>query len=76
MMCPAVGQGALAIETRDDGGHGIRDLPPPGHDATREFAVTAERAVLATLGGGCQVPIGAHGTAIADIVCTRSRHFA
>ena len=57
-MCPAVGQGALAIETRAAG---------PGLDAARVLdhaptraAVTAERAVLAALGGGCQVPIGAH----------------
>jgi hydroxymethylbilane synthase len=55
VMCPAVGQGALAIETRDE------DSPARALDdrATR-VAVTAERAVLAGLGGGCQVPIGAH----------------
>ena len=62
-MCPAVGQGALAIETRDDAG---RPLGPAraacaalDHEPTR-IAVMAERAVLAGLGGGCQVPIGAH----------------
>ena len=58
-MCPAVGQGALAIETRDDGGeaqHLVRKLD----DAASRAAVTAERALLATLGGGCQVPIGGH----------------
>jgi hydroxymethylbilane synthase len=61
VMCPAVGQGALAIETRDDGGHAFamcRKL----NDAAAETCVQAERAVLATLGGGCQVPIGAHAT--------------
>jgi hydroxymethylbilane synthase len=59
-MCSAVGQGALAIETRASG---------PGFDAVRALddaashtAVTAERGVLAALGGGCQVPIGAHAT--------------
>ena len=59
VMCPAVGQGALAIETRDDGGpaHAIaRKL----NDADSETAVIAERALLAALAGGCQVPIGAH----------------
>lgn len=61
IMCPAVGQGALAIETRDDGGAGFAATRQLDHPATRA-AVTAERAVLATLGGGCQVPIGAHAT--------------
>jgi len=58
-MCPAVGQGALTIETRDDGGPAFEICRRLDHQATR-IAVTAERAVLATLGGGCQVPIGAH----------------
>ena len=31
-----------------------------GHDAATRFAVTAERATLAALGGGCQVPIGVY----------------
>lgn len=57
-MCPAVGQGALAIETRDDGGHSHQVCQRLDHPETR-VAVTAERAVLASLGGGCQVPIGA-----------------
>jgi hydroxymethylbilane synthase len=60
IVCPAVGQGALAIETLESG---------PGHDACAllddpwtRLPVTAERAMLAELGGGCQVPIGAYGT--------------
>ncbi len=59
VMCPAVGQGALAIETRDDGGHAATVCSRLDDAATR-YAVTAERAVLAELGGGCQVPLGAH----------------
>lgn len=59
VMCPAVGQGALAIETRDDGGAGDQFARKLDHAATRT-AVTAERSLLATLEGGCQVPIGAH----------------
>lgn len=58
VMCSAVGQGALAIETRAAG---------PGRDACASLdhpdthaAVAAERGVLGSLGGGCQVPIGAH----------------
>ncbi len=59
IMCPAVGQGALAVETRDDGGPGFQAAKRLEHAETRA-AVTAERAVLASLGGGCQAPMGAH----------------
>src|SRR5258706_3311761 len=55
VMCPAVGQGALAIETR--AGESI--CQALDHAATRA-AVTAERAVLRSLGGGCLTPIGGH----------------
>src|SRR5207248_7771217 len=58
VMCSAVGQGALAIETTAAGRASCQALD---HAATRA-AVTAERGVLAALGGGCQVPIGAHAT--------------
>ena len=57
-MCPAVGQGALAIETRETGA-GLDAVRGLDHAATHA-AVAAERGVLAALGGGCQVPIGAH----------------
>jgi hydroxymethylbilane synthase len=60
IMCPAAGQGALAIETRDDGGAAHEIARQLNHAATNA-AVTAERSLLATLEGGCQVPIGAHG---------------
>jgi hydroxymethylbilane synthase len=59
VMCPAVGQGALAIETRKDDGPGQHACRPLDHAGTRS-AVLAERAVLAALGGGCSTPIGAH----------------
>lgn len=59
VMCPAVGQGALAVETREDGGAAYDLSTRLEHTETR-IAVTAERAVLASLGGGCQVPIGAY----------------
>jgi hydroxymethylbilane synthase len=59
IMCPAVGQGALAIETRDDGGAAQEAALRLDHPATN-IAVTAERAMLETLGGGCQVPIGGY----------------
>jgi hydroxymethylbilane synthase len=59
-MCPAVGQGALAIESCV-GGAGFEACRPMDHAATHA-AVTAERGVLRALGGGCQVPIGAYAT--------------
>jgi len=58
-FCPAAGQGALGIETRKDDTKTFEALAFLDHGATR-FAVTAERAALAALGGGCQVPIGMH----------------
>jgi len=58
VMCPAVGQGALAVETRADG-PACKICGALDHAVTRA-AVAAERAVLASLGGGCQVPIGVH----------------
>jgi len=59
VLCPAAGQGALAIETRADDSVTIEALAFLD-DADTRFAVTAERAALAALGGGCQVPIGIH----------------
>lgn len=59
IMCPAVGQGALAIETRKDGGLAEEKVALLDDPDTRA-AITAERAVLKVLGGGCQVPVGAH----------------
>ena len=59
-MCPAVGQGALAVETRA-GGAGWDACAALDHAATHS-AVAAERAFLRALGGGCQVPIGAYAT--------------
>jgi hydroxymethylbilane synthase len=66
-FCPAAGQGSLAIETRKKDGATLEAVAFLDHEPTR-FAVTAERAALAALGGGCQVPIGIHciaGLAIA-----------
>ena len=57
IVCPAAGQGALAIETRS-GDEAMGKVLALLDDATTRFAVTAERAALGALGGGCQVPIG------------------
>ncbi len=59
-MIPAVGQGALALETRDDDGDLRNRLRELNH-APSESAVLAERSFLGRLQGGCQVPIGAYG---------------
>jgi hydroxymethylbilane synthase len=59
VLCPAPGQGALAIECRASDAATLALLARLEHADTR-FAITAERAALAALGGGCQVPIGAY----------------
>ena len=62
-MTPAPGQGALGIEARA-GDEAVLGALAFLEDTTTRFAVTAERAALAGLGGGCQVPIGAHCRAV------------
>lgn len=61
-LCPAVGQGALAIETRtrDDR---LAEILASLDDPVSHTAVRAERALLRRLGGGCAVPIAAHASA-------------
>jgi hydroxymethylbilane synthase len=56
---PAPGQGIIAIETRSDDQAAI-DAALRISDAGAAAALTAERAVIARLGGGCQMPIGAY----------------
>ena len=58
IMLPAPGQGALAVEIRADDERMAALVAPLDHRDTR-LATTAERALLAELEGGCQVPIGA-----------------
>jgi len=64
-FCPAAGQGSLGIETRKDDAATIAAVQFLNDPAT-QFAITAERAALAALGGGCQVPIGIHCRPVAD----------
>lgn len=60
-ILPSPGQGALALECREDNGE-VRDvLLALEHDETRT-AVTAEREMLRALGGGCAAPIAAYGS--------------
>ncbi len=58
IMLPAVGQGALGIETRADDRETVR-LVAALDDPESHTAVTAERALLRELEGGCQLPLGA-----------------
>jgi hydroxymethylbilane synthase len=58
LMCPAAGQGALAIEIRKDDST-IRQHVAFLEDKAARLATTCERALLNAMGGGCQVPIGA-----------------
>ncbi|MDW7651342.1 MAG: hydroxymethylbilane synthase, partial [Bacillota bacterium] len=57
---PAVGQGALGIETRADDDF-VNEVVSALHDVQTAAAILAERAFLRKLEGGCQVPIGALG---------------
>jgi hydroxymethylbilane synthase len=62
---PAPGQGIVAVEIRLDD-HATRELVAAIDDAPAAAALTAERAVVERLGGGCQMPIGAHAHVTAD----------
>ena len=71
VMLPAPGQGALAVQCRDDA-DSLALLQPLGHAETR-LAVTAERAFLAALGGGCSVPVAAYATVENGLLHLRGR---
>jgi hydroxymethylbilane synthase len=59
VMLPQVGQGALAVECRLDDDETLERLAAIEHGPSR-WAVDAERAFLARLGGGCDLPVGAY----------------
>ena len=61
ILLPAVSQGAIAIEIRDDDETTRGFVDALEHAGTRQ-AVTAERAFLRRVEGGCQIPVGAHAT--------------
>jgi len=65
VLLPQVGQGALAVECRTDDARTAARLRAIDNVAARR-AVQAERAFLATLGGGCDLPCGALATLTAD----------
>ncbi len=57
---PAVGQGALGIECREDDEQ-VRALLATTDDQNTRICVTAERAFMAAVGGSCQLPVAAYG---------------
>ncbi|WP_397334517.1 hydroxymethylbilane synthase [Paenibacillus sp. 1011MAR3C5] len=62
---PAVGQGALGIECRENDRQ-VRELLALLNDRETEITVRAERSFLGRLNGGCQVPIGAYATIVSE----------
>ncbi len=62
VMVPAVGQGALAIETRADDEHLATLLRDAAGDPVSELCVTCERAALAAMRAGCSAPLGIHAS--------------
>ena len=61
VMLPQVAQGALGVECRVDDAEALVALAAID-DAIAHLAIKAERAFLAALGGGCDVPVGAYAT--------------
>ncbi len=59
VMMPAPGQGALAVEVRDEAE--MQMLIAPLRDAATEAATSAERMFMRRLGAGCYLPVAAHG---------------
>ena len=62
---PAVGQGSIGIEIREDDRE-VFDVIQKLNHFPSQAAISAERAMLKKLEGGCQIPIGALGTIIGD----------
>jgi hydroxymethylbilane synthase len=64
---PAPGQGIVAVEIREDDRR-TREFVSRLDDPAAGAALTAERALIETLGGGCQTPVGALATPIDDTI--------
>ena len=71
LLLPAVGQGALAIETRADDAE-VRRIIAFLNDEDTVNCARAERAFLARVEGGCQVPVGVHATAEGDALAVEA----
>lgn len=70
LSLPAVGQGALGIECREDRPELVQWLAPLHHAATAH-CVEAERAMSRVLGGSCQVPLGGFAEISEDVLTLR-----
>jgi hydroxymethylbilane synthase len=75
VMLPAVGQGAIGIETRA-GDEQISTICERLNAFNTFQCVTAERAFLAGMGGGCQSPVAAYGEILNDKIFVRALSFA
>jgi hydroxymethylbilane synthase len=64
-MVPAPGQGALAVQVREDDAATASLVQRITHPPTR-VAVDAERGLMALMGGGCDLPLGAYAEAVED----------
>jgi hydroxymethylbilane synthase len=73
-MLPCVGQGAIGIETRADDERILKIVERLNHFNTFH-AVTAERAFLRGMGGGCQSPVGAHAEIAGDKILLKAISF-
>ena len=73
-MLPCVGQGAVGIEIRDGDERVATICERLNHYNTLQ-AVTAERAFLAKMGGGCQSPVAAYAEVIGDKLSMRALSF-
>lgn len=71
---PAPGQGAIAIEIRDDD-EGSAEKLRPLHDADTADAVAAEREVLSAFGGGCHMALGARAIVDDDTISIEAMVF-
>lgn len=66
-MVPQVGQAAIAVECRAADGY-TNELLACINDVDEYLCVIAERAFLATFGGGCDLPVGAHATLDGQVI--------
>ena len=74
VMLPCVGQGAIGIEVRA-GDERIAAICEQLNDFNTRQCVTAERAFLAGMGGGCQSPVGAYAEVVGDQLRMRAVSF-
>jgi hydroxymethylbilane synthase len=72
----AAGQGALAVETRQDAASDLLEALAALDDAATRIAVTAERTVLSELEAGCHAPVGVHAELIAGELRVRAVVYA